>query len=119
MWKHHAFINAKLSIIDMLGPRWPSHTWHGRHMYEESKIASSTGQKTRKLYYEKVFGHFRRFKASNPGRSNFFSKRTLMWNFWTKIESDVPYLYQNIIRQRFHEEVRSTQNGQSIQFMDF
>ena len=45
LWKHHAFINAKLSIIDMLGPRWPSHTWHGRHMYEESKIASSTGQK--------------------------------------------------------------------------
>ena len=39
--------------IDILGPRLPTHTWRGRHMYEESKMASSTGQKTRELYYEK------------------------------------------------------------------
>ena len=45
--------------IDILGPRLPTHTWRGRHMYEESKMASSTGQKTRELYYEKqVFGPF-------------------------------------------------------------
>ena len=46
-------------IIDILGPRLPTHTWRERHMYEESKMASSTGQKTRELYYEKqVFGLF-------------------------------------------------------------
>ena len=33
-------------------------------MYDESKMASSTGQKTRELYYEKqAFGHFKRFNC--------------------------------------------------------
>ena len=44
-------------------------------MYEESKMASWTGQKTREFYYAKqVFGHFRRFKASNAAWSKFFLK---------------------------------------------
>ena len=51
--------NGGILSIDILGPRLPTHTWRGRHMYEESKMASSTGQKTRELYYEKqVFGLF-------------------------------------------------------------
>ena len=28
-----------------------------------------------------------------------FTKRTLMWSFWTKNERDVLYSYQNIVRQ--------------------
>ena len=52
-------LQNNISSIDILGPRLPTHTWRGRHMYEESKMASSTGQKTRELYYEKqVFGLF-------------------------------------------------------------
>ena len=56
IWLHVFAINnngGSVPVIDILGPRLPTHTWRGRHMYEESKMASSTGQKTRELYYEK------------------------------------------------------------------
>ena len=61
--------------IDILGPRLPTHTWRGRHMYEESKMASSTGQKTRELYYEKkVFGLFWLFNCFESRSSGLFWK---------------------------------------------
>ena len=37
--------------IDILGPRLSTQTWRARYMYEESKMASSTGKKTKKTSF--------------------------------------------------------------------
>ena len=59
----------------MLGPRLATHTRRGRHMHEESKMASSTGQKTGELYYEKqVFDILDGLKLQIPLDQTFLEK---------------------------------------------
>ena len=66
LFRYSLILLTCTSTIDIVSRRLPTHTWRRRHMHETSKMASSTGQITRKFYYEKQgFRHFRQSKASN------------------------------------------------------
>ena len=62
-----------MDVIDIVGPRLPTRTWRRCHMYDESKMASSIGQKIREFYYEKqVLDILDGLTATNSVQLDFF-----------------------------------------------
>ena len=69
-------------IIDILGPRLPTHTWRGRHMYEDSRWRRQPGKKLGSCITKSRFlGFFDGLTASNPVQLDFFENRPLLRRF--------------------------------------
>ena len=69
--------------IDILGPRLPTHTWRGRHMYEDPRWRRQPGKKLGSCITKSRFlGFFDGLTASNPVPLDFFENRPLLRRFW-------------------------------------
>ena len=68
--------------IDILGPRLPTHTWRGRHMYEDPRWRRQPGKKLGSCITKSRFlGFFDGLTASNPVPLDFFENRPLLRRF--------------------------------------
>ena len=68
--------------IDILGPRLPTHTWHGRHMHEDSRWRRQPGKNIRNsITNYRFLGFFDGLTASNPLPLDFFENRPLLRRF--------------------------------------
>ena len=69
--------------IDILGPRLPTHTWRGRHMYEDSRWRRQPGKNIIKsITNYRFLGFFGDLTAPNPVPLDFFENRPLLRRFW-------------------------------------
>ena len=73
---------VSVATIDILGPRLPTHTWRGRHMYEDSRWRRQPGKNIRNSITKYRFlDFFGGLTASNPVPLDFFENRPLLRRF--------------------------------------
>ena len=74
--------NLLVKVIDILGPRLPTHTWRGRHIHEVSRWRRQPGKNIRNSITNCWFlGFFDGLTASNPVPLDLFESRPLLRGF--------------------------------------